>query len=83
VRVPRGRDEFSTYLTASGIGNRVYYPGLVPHSTAYRKRGFDGLFPAAEGMTAEVLSLPVHPALGPDEIDTVIDVARAFPGVRS
>jgi len=83
VRVPRGRDEFSTYLTASGIGNRVYYPGLVPHSTAYRKRGFDGRFPAAEGMTAEVLSLPVHPALGPDEIDTVIDVARAFPGVRS
>ena len=77
----RGRDELSKHLTANGIGNRVYYPTLVPHTAAYQKRGFGGRFPAGEQLTTEVLSLPVHPALGPDEIDTVIDVVRAFPGV--
>lgn len=83
VRVPRGRDELSKHLTARAIGNRVYYPTLVPHTAAYRARGFAGRFPAAEQMTAEVLSLPVHPALGAEEIDTVIEAVRAFPGVRS
>ncbi len=81
VRVGRRRDELSKHLTANGIGNRVYYPTLVPHTAAYQKRGFGGRFPAGEQLTTEVLSLPVHPALGPDEIDTVIDVVRAFPGV--
>jgi dTDP-4-amino-4,6-dideoxygalactose transaminase len=81
IRVPRGRDALSAHLTAAGIGNRVYYPALVPHTAAYRKRGFDGRFPAAERLTGEVLSLPVHPALGPDEIDAVIEAVRSFSGV--
>ncbi len=83
VRLARRRDEFSKHLTASGIGNRVYYPRLVPHSAAYRNRGFGGHYAAAERLTAEVLSLPVHPSLGPDEIDAVIHSVRAFPEADS
>lgn len=81
VRVARGRDALSKHLTAAGIGNRVYYPTLVPHTAAYRARGFEGRFPAAERLTREVLSLPVHPALGPDDLETIIGAVRAFPGV--
>jgi dTDP-4-amino-4,6-dideoxygalactose transaminase len=80
VRVPEGRDDLARHLAARGVASRVYYPSLVPHTPAYRRRGFDGAFPNAEALTREVLSLPVHPGLRPDDLEVIVDAVRSFPG---
>ncbi len=83
VRVPGQRDALAAHLSQTGVSARVYYPSLVPHTPAYLRRGFGGSYPNAERLTAEVLSLPVHPALVPSEIDAVVEAVRAYPGERS
>jgi perosamine synthetase len=83
VRVPQVRDALARHLTASGIGCRVYYPRLVPHTPAYRRLGFGGTYPHAEALTREVLSLPVHPSLSPNELETIIGAVREFHGTPS
>ncbi len=83
VRVRRHRDDLSRHLAASGIASRVYYPKLIPHTPAYHHRGFDGVYPNAERLTHEVLSLPVHPSLRADEVATIVDAVRAFPEAAS
>jgi perosamine synthetase len=79
VQVAAGRDALARHLAANGIGTRVYYPHLVPHSPAYRRLGFDGHYPVAEALTRRVLSLPVHPGLSDDDVDRIIDAVRSFP----
>ncbi len=83
VRVGRHRDELSRYLAASGIASRVYYPKLIPQTPAYGHRGFDGVYPNAERLIHEVLSLPVHPSLRADEVATIVEAVRTFPGAVS
>jgi perosamine synthetase len=79
VRVPRRRDALAKHLTAAGVGCRVYYPRLVPQTAAYRRLGFVGTYPNAEALTREVLSLPVHPALSSEDLETIIATVRAMP----
>ena len=79
VRVPSGRDHLARHLATRGVSSRIYYPQLVPHSPAYRRLGFGGTYPAAEKLSGQVLSLPVHPALSEDDVDWIIESVRAFP----
>ena len=84
VKVRSDRDAVARHLAAAGVGSRVYYPHLIPHSPAYRRLGFGGSYPVAEALTAQVLSLPVHPALSEDDVDWIIESVRAFPrGTRA
>lgn len=83
VRVPAGRFRFLPYLAEHRIGHRVYYPHLVPHSPAYRRLGFGGSYPVAEQLAAQVVSLPVHPALVDEDVERIIDVVTRFPGSRA
>ncbi len=78
VRIADGRDQFVEYLGAHGIGHRVYYPHLIPHSPAYQRLGFGGSYPVAEVLTKQVVSLPVHPALSNEDVDHIINVVTAF-----
>ncbi len=72
------REALMAHLAREGIGHKVFYPLLLPHTPAYRRRGFDGAFPVGEALTREVLSLPVHPALTEDDLARVTDAVRAF-----
>jgi len=83
LRVFAQREALIRHLDARGIASRVYYPLVVPHTPAYRYRGFVGSYPHAEGLTREVLSVPVHPNLRPDELDAIIDAVRTFPGAAA
>ena len=80
IRVPKVRDALSAHLTAASVGNRVYYPSLVTHTPAYRSRGLAADAPAAQRLTQEVLSVPVHPSLEASDVTTIIDAVRAFRG---
>ncbi|MGQ0550451.1 MAG: DegT/DnrJ/EryC1/StrS family aminotransferase [Armatimonadota bacterium] len=82
VRVPRNRDGLARHLEAAGVGCRVYYPTLVPHTPAYSRLGFAGSYPHAEALTRQVLSLPVHPALTADDLETIVAAVRLAPGME-
>lgn len=50
----------------------IYYPLPVHKQRVYCERGYKGSFPVAEQASAEVLSLPVHPALTSDDLETIV-----------
>jgi len=72
IRVVAGRDGLVEHLTARGIGTGIYYPLPVHQQVAYQKLGYGGHFPVAEQASQEVLSLPVHPALRPEDLDAIV-----------
>jgi dTDP-4-amino-4,6-dideoxygalactose transaminase len=73
VRVPAGiRPAVAAALKAQGIPTMVYYPRCLHLQPAFAHLGGrEGDHPAAEKASAEVLSLPMHPWLTPEEIRMV------------
>ena len=71
IRVSDKRDEFREYLTQNGIGTGVHYPIVLYKQPYYQKLGITGNCPEAECAAKQVISLPVHPSLTHDELDTV------------
>lgn len=77
VRFPRGRGGIARKLAERGIGSSVYYPIPVHRQPVYQQLGYGSVsLPVAERLAAEVLSLPVHPALSRQDLDRVIDAVR-------
>lgn len=71
IRIPGGeRDRFAVALKDEfGIGSGVYYP--VPnHRLPAFKVSAD--LPETEAASREVLSLPVHPSLAPEDLDRIV-----------
>ena len=76
VRVPR-RDEVLARLQAEGIGAGIHYPTPLHLHGALKDLGYGpGDFPAAEKAAAEILSLPLHSHLTPDQQERVADALR-------
>lgn len=72
VRVPKGRrDALMASLRARDIEAGVYYPLCLHQQPLYRKLGIGGSFPVAEALAAEILSLPVHPALSQEDLERI------------
>lgn len=69
IRVPEDRDGFATALADLGVGSGVYYPIPVHQLPSF---GLDIDLPETATAADEVLSLPVHPSLTDDDVDTVI-----------
>ena len=72
------RDAFAEALRASGVGTAVYYPIPVHRQKPYLALGYGReTLPVTELLTAQVLSIPVHPSLSDDEVTAVIDAVNA------
>jgi perosamine synthetase len=72
-----GRDEFAERLRERGVGSAIYYPVPVHRQRAFEALGYgEGRFPVTDRLTAQVLSIPVHPSLTDDEVATVIDAVN-------
>ncbi len=81
VRVlpPLDRDTVRRQLEAAGVGTEVYYPLPVHRQAVYLERGYtDQHFPVTEEATAQVLSLPVHPALTPADREAIVAAVKAL-----
>ncbi|HYM90846.1 MAG TPA: DegT/DnrJ/EryC1/StrS family aminotransferase, partial [bacterium] len=79
LRVPAVRDRLARHLAARGIATRVYYPTPIHKSPLYRRLGFGEVqCPQAEQAALEVLSIPVHPALGEEEIQRIVEAIHSF-----
>ena len=77
VRTPK-RDELRTHLEANGVLAGVLYPVPIHRQPAYHKA--DLTLPVTEQACAEVLSLPLHPGLTVDDVDTVCAHILAWTG---
>lgn len=75
--VDHDRDKFAEQLTARGVGNGVYYPTPIHRLPSF---GLTLDLPETEKATQQVLSLPVHPALTPDDLSTIVEVVNDVAG---
>lgn len=72
------RDMLQKSLADGGVGTLIHYP-IPPHlQKAYaHEKWKEGVFPIAEQLANEVLSLPIGPHLGFDDVSQIIsDVKR-------
>ncbi len=76
VRSPR-RDALREALARADIASAIYYP-IPLHRQEVYQADYRGLgLPHTEGAAREVLSLPMHPYLAPDQVDRVCEVLLA------
>ncbi|TRZ93418.1 MAG: DegT/DnrJ/EryC1/StrS family aminotransferase [Rhodocyclaceae bacterium] len=71
------RDALRQHLQRAGIAAGIHYPVPVHKQPAYISR-FPASLPITERAANEVLSLPIYPELGDDEVGTVIDAVLGF-----
>jgi len=68
VRVPE-RDRVREELAGLGVQTGIHYPVPCPSQPAFAAYA-DGDHPVADRAAGEILSLPLHPHLSDDEVDT-------------
>jgi perosamine synthetase len=74
VRVPGDRDGLRDRLHAAGVGSAIHYPIPIHQQPIMKELGFgEGSFPMAEAAAQHVLSLPVHPSLGADDVQYIAE----------
>ena len=80
LRVPDGRrDDLQKHLAGRGVQSAIYYPLSLHVQPAYAFLGYkEGDLPESERATREVLSLPVHPDLRPEQVEYAAEAVRAF-----
>ncbi len=76
ARVRRGRDALVSHLRDNGIEAMVFYPLPVHKQPLYRGLEYGQRLPVAERLSREVLSLPVHPGLSREDLDTVVSAVE-------
>jgi perosamine synthetase len=68
------RDAFAKKLADAGVGSGVYYPIPIHRLPSF---GLDLDLPETEKAAREVLSLPVHPALGDGDLERIVAAVNA------
>ncbi|MCR4399954.1 MAG: DegT/DnrJ/EryC1/StrS family aminotransferase [Syntrophomonadaceae bacterium] len=79
VIAARERDALAAHLAAEGIGTAVYYPEPLHLQECFAFLGYaPGSLPGAEAACAEVLALPIDPALAREQVEQVVGRIAAF-----
>jgi dTDP-4-amino-4,6-dideoxygalactose transaminase len=79
IRLPDGtdRDGFAAALKAQGIPTAIYYPKSMHQQTAYRDfPAAAGGLPVSEGLSRDVISLPMHAYLDEPTQQRIIKAVR-------
>jgi dTDP-4-amino-4,6-dideoxygalactose transaminase len=78
IRVPgHDQDAFVAALAERGVGSGVYYPTPVHALPSF---GLTLDLPETARAAAEVISLPVHPALSQADLETIVEAVNAVAG---
>ena len=79
IRIPpQRRDSLIAALKREGIPAGIYYPKPLHRQTAYRGYPYAGNgLPVSDRVADEVISLPMHPYLEPDEQEFIAGIVRA------
>jgi perosamine synthetase len=73
---PRARDEIVRLLTTEGIGCRPSYPKPLYRQKALEDLRIRGRCPVAEDVIPRLFELPVHPGVGPSDIDRIVEAVE-------
>lgn len=73
---PLSRDEIVRRLTEDGIGCRPSYPVPLYRQKALRDMRLRGRCPVAEDVIPRLFELPVHPGVGPAEVDRILEAVE-------
>lgn len=77
----KGRDGLAAHLRERQIGCAIYYPRPLHLQPALATLGYrEGAFPVAERAAAEVLALPIYPALDDAQAERVVRAIAAYYG---
>lgn len=75
------RNALKAHLEQQGVSTVIHYP-IPPHrQTCYQDFQLHNL-PIAEILAEEVLSLPMHPNMGTEEVELVVNAIISFRGTR-
>lgn len=77
VRIAADRDGVLERIGAAQVGAAVYYPVPIHRLPSF---GLELDLTVTEQAASEVLSLPVHPALAPEDLTRVVEAVRAAVG---
>jgi len=78
IRVSGNRQALQAHLQEQGIGTAIHYPRPIHLQPVYQSLGYGNTLPQAEAASAEVLSLPVHPALCQSDLDRIVAAVNTF-----
>jgi dTDP-4-amino-4,6-dideoxygalactose transaminase len=71
------RDKVKEKLDSAKVSSMIYYPVPLHLQSAYKDLGMkQGSLPVAEQVAKEVLSLPMYPELGEEQIKSVADAVK-------
>ncbi len=79
IQAPR-RDLLKSYLAAHGVETLIHYPVPVHLQPAYIGRMGNPALTQTERICREILSLPMHPYLEEEEINTISALIKEFYG---
>jgi len=71
------RDGLQAFLEGKGIHTLIHYP-KPPHKQPAFKEFSHLRLPVSEQISHTILSIPMHPAMTDDEIDTVVNALQAY-----
>lgn len=71
------RDSLREYLDERDIGTLIHYPTPIHEQPAYQEYS-DVSLPVTERIAEQIVSLPMHPWIEPDEIERVVRHIEAF-----
>jgi perosamine synthetase len=77
IRLAADRDGVQQRLADAGVGSGVYYPTPIHELPSF---GLELDLPETARAAAEVLSLPVHPSVTDDEVDTIVAAVQQAVG---
>ncbi|MFA5240268.1 MAG: DegT/DnrJ/EryC1/StrS family aminotransferase, partial [Phycisphaerae bacterium] len=67
------RDKLADAFKAAGIGFGYHYPVPIHKQKAYPKHNMCS-FPVAERLAETLISLPIHPSITKEQVDSVCNV---------
>jgi dTDP-4-amino-4,6-dideoxygalactose transaminase len=71
--------ELADFLRERGVGTGRHYPQAPHLSPAYAHLGLrEGMFPVAEAIARDCLSLPVFPGMSEAQVEAVVAGVRAY-----
>ena len=73
------REELISYLEERGIEPKVHYPIPLHLQEAAKELGHKlGDFPVSEKQADEILTIPAHQHITPEQIEYTIEAIRSF-----
>ncbi len=73
----KDREELMTYLSEKGVQTIIHYPVPIHKQECYAEYNSITL-PVTEQNAKEMLSLPIHPFMSAEEVQTVINTLQAY-----